>query len=136
MNYFNFMGLTYHDLIKRPEFAALIGGNVPSTINGFADEFYIQSYNKGLEFQFDANSSKLKVIIATNPDYFMGDLKNKLTKELVHVAMGEPSESMSEKKVPVLGMVGAWDKYIDSEGHTAQVLYEVGADKVKSVFYK
>ncbi|OOE84677.1 hypothetical protein BZG72_01745 [Salinivibrio sp. PR6] len=136
MNCFNLIGFTYQDLIKRPEFTVLIGGNVPSTIDGFEDKFYIESYTKGLEFQFDANSSKLKVIIATNPDYFMGDLKNKLTKELVRAAMGEPRESMSEKKVPVLGMVGAWDKYIDSEGHTAQVLYEVGADKVKSVFYR
>lgn len=31
-------------------------------------------------------------------------------------------------------VVGAWDKYKSVNGHTIQVLYEVGSTKVKSVF--
>lgn len=50
--------------------------------------------------------------------------------------MGKPVESMLEKKVPVLGVVGACDKYKSVNGHTIQVLYDVGSTKVKSVFYR
>ncbi|EJG0987964.1 hypothetical protein C4G66_RS13630 [Vibrio parahaemolyticus] len=136
MNYLNFIGCTYQDLVKNPKFAALITGNVPSTMDGYTEEFYIRTFDNGLEFQFDANSSVLKLIVATNPNFFMDDLKNISSKELVHQMMGKPVESMLEKKVPVLGVVGAWDKYKSANGHTIQVLYEVGSTKIKSVFYR
>nr|WP_239871143.1 hypothetical protein [Vibrio sp. Isolate24]MCG9680635.1 hypothetical protein [Vibrio sp. Isolate24] len=136
MNYLDFIGCTYQELVKKPKFAALITGNVPSTMDGYTDEFYIRAFESGMEFQFDANSGVLKLIVATNPNYFMGDLKNISSKELVHQMMGKPVESMREKKVPVLGVVGAWDKYKSANGHTIQVLYEVGSTKVKSVFYR
>ncbi|WP_261802203.1 hypothetical protein [Vibrio metschnikovii] len=110
-NYHDFIGCTYQDLVKSPKFAALITGNVPSTIDGYTEEFYIRAFDNGLEFQFDANNSVLKLIVATNPNFFMGGLKNISSKELVHQMMGKPVESMLEKKVPVLGVVGAWDKY-------------------------
>jgi len=135
-NYHDFIGCTYQDLVKSPKFAALIAGNVPSTMEGYTEEFYIRTFDNGLEFQFDANSSVLKLIVATNPNFFMGDLKNISSKELVHQMMGKPIDSMLEKKVPVLGVVGAWDKYKSVNGHTIQVLYEVGSTKVKSVFYR
>ncbi|OXX67618.1 hypothetical protein B9J87_16550 [Vibrio sp. V19_P1S1T109] len=136
MNYLDFIGCTYQDLVKNPKFAALITGNVPSTMDGYTEEFYIRTFDNGLEFQFDANSSVLKLIVATNPNFFMDDLKNISSKELVHQMMGKPVESMLEKKVPVLGVVGAWDKYKSVNGHTIQALYEVGSTKVKSVFYR
>ncbi|KQH84796.1 hypothetical protein AMR76_16920 [Vibrio furnissii] len=136
MNYLDFIGCTYQDLVKKPKFAALITGNVPSTMDGYTEEFYIRTFDNGLEFQFDANSSVLKLIVATNPNFFMDDLKNISSKELVHQMMGKPVESMLEKKVPVLGVVGAWDKYKSANGHTIQVLYEVGSTKIKSVFYR
>ncbi|MCG9782613.1 hypothetical protein L1D52_09605 [Vibrio brasiliensis] len=136
MNYLDFIGCTYQELVKNPKFAALITGNVPSTMDDYTDEFYIRAFESGMEFQFDANSYVLKLIVATNPNYFMGDLKNISSKELVHQMMGKPVESMREKKVPVLGVVGAWDKYESANGHTIQVLYEVGSTKVKSVFYR
>ncbi|ELL0574203.1 TPA: hypothetical protein RQK21_003570 [Vibrio vulnificus] len=136
MNYLDFIGCTYQDLVKNPKFAALITGNVPSTMDGYTEEFYIRTFDNGLEFQFDANSSVLKLIVATNPNFFMDDLKNISSKELVHQMMGKPVESMLEKKVPVLGVVGAWDKYKSANGHTIQVLYEVGSTKIKSVFYR
>ena len=135
-NYHDFIGCTYQDLVKSPKFAALIAGNVPSTMEGYTEEFYIRTFDNGLEFQFDANSSVLKLIVATNPNFFMDDLKNISSKELVHQMMGKPVESMLEKKVPVLGVVGAWDKYKSANGHTIQVLYEVGSTKIKSVFYR
>ena len=135
-NYHDFIGCTYQVLVKSPKFAALIAGNVPSTMEGYTEEFYIRTFDNGLEFQFDANSSVLKLIVATNPNFFMDDLKNISSKELVHQMMGKPVESMLEKKVPVLGVVGAWDKYKSANGHTIQVLYEVGSTKIKSVFYR
>ncbi len=136
MNYFDFIGCTYQNLVKNPKFAALVTGNVPSTLDGYTDEFYIRAFDNGLEFQFDAKSCELKLIVATNPNFFMGDLNNISAKEQVHQMMGKPVESMLEKKVPVLGIVGAWDKYKSVNGHTIQVLYEVGSSKVKSVFYR
>ncbi len=136
MNYFDFIGITYQDLIKSSKFTGLITGNVPSKLDGYAEEFYIIAFEKGLEFQFDAKSGALKTIVATNPNYFMGSLKGASSKESVNEMMGEPDESMVEKKVPVLGVVGAWDKYKYSNGHIVQVLYEVGSTKVKSIFYR
>ena len=135
-NYHDFIGCTYQDLVKSPKFAALIAGNVPSTMEGYTEEFYIRTFDNGLEFQFDANNSVLKLIVATNPNFFMDDLNNISSKELVHQMMGKPIDSMLEKKVPVLGVVGAWDKYKSANGHTIQVLYEVGSTKIKSVFYR
>ncbi|EMC3731228.1 hypothetical protein VDN26_002009 [Vibrio cholerae] len=136
MTYWDFLGKKYDALLKQAAFLSLIGGNVPSTMDGYTEEFYIRGFDNGLEFQFDANNSVLKLIVATNPNFFMGDLKNISSKELVHQMMGKPIDSMLEKKVPVLGVVGAWDKYKSVNGHTIQVLYEVGSTKVKSVFYR
>ncbi len=53
-NYSNFLGETYTKLIARADFAALITGNVPSKIDGYDEEFCIQTYKKGLEFQFSS----------------------------------------------------------------------------------
>ena len=53
-NYHDFIGCTYQDLVKNPKFAALITGNVPSTMDGYTEEFYIRAFDNGLEFQFDA----------------------------------------------------------------------------------
>nr|MBF4337993.1 hypothetical protein [Vibrio anguillarum] len=85
---------------------------------------------------FDASTRVLKAIVATNPRYFMGSLKDISSKEQVHQAMGEPVDSMAEKKVPILGVVGAWEKYKCMGDHIIQVLYDVGSTNVKSVFYR
>ncbi|MBF4365634.1 hypothetical protein EAY40_26095 [Vibrio anguillarum] len=135
-SYLDFIGRTYQDLVKSPAFVALTTGNVPSTIDGYADEFHIRAFGKGLEFQFDASTRVLKAIVATNPRYFMGSLKDISSKEHVHQAMGEPVDSMAEKKVPILGVVGAWEKYKCMGDHIIQVLYDVGSTNVKSVFYR
>ena len=135
-SYLDFIGRTYQDLVKSPAFAALTTGNVPSTIDGYADEFHIRAFGKGLEFQFDASTRVLKAIVATNPHYFMGSLKDISSKEQVHQAMGEPVDSMAEKKVPILGVVGAWEEYNCMGDHIIQVLYDVGSTNVKSVFYR
>ncbi|PQJ42424.1 hypothetical protein BTO00_10055 [Vibrio campbellii] len=135
-NYSNFLGKTYTKLIARADFAALITGNVPSKIDGYDEEFCIQTYKKGLEFQFSSADQRLNLIIASDPVYFAGSLKGVADKSLIRNVMGTPIDTMEEKKVPVLGVVGAWDKFSDTEYGHIQVLYEIGSDKVKSIFYK
>lgn len=66
-NYHDFIGCTYQDLVNNPKFTALITGNVPSTMDGYTDEFYIRAFESGMEFQFDANSYVMKLMVAKNP---------------------------------------------------------------------
>ncbi|KDM90420.1 hypothetical protein KCN56_04655 [Photobacterium galatheae] len=135
MNYYDFLGKTYEELVKDPSFTSLIGGNVPSKIDGYDDEFYIELFNRGLEFQFYSEENKLKLIIAYNPAYFEYGLKGIDNRKDIHDLIGMPSESMLEKTVPVLGMVGAWDKFVIGESKYFQVVYHVGSDKVKCIHY-
>lgn len=136
MNYFNFLGKTYEELVKEPSFASLIGGNVPSKIEGYNDEFYIELFNRGLEFQFSSEDKKLKLIIAYKPEYFQEGLKGIDDRKEILALIGNPSESMLEKVVPVLGKVGAWDKFLISEKNYFQVVYHTGSDKVKCIHYQ
>ncbi len=134
-DYFHFIGRTYQDLIKKPNFTTLITGNVPSRIDDYKDEFYITVFTNGLEFQFDSKTQKLKTIIASDSQYFICGLKNISSREHVYEILGKPEESMEEKTVPVLGLVGAWDKFKTSKGYGMQILYEVGSNTVKNIFY-
>ncbi|QUJ69560.1 hypothetical protein KDD30_22720 (plasmid) [Photobacterium sp. GJ3] len=135
-NYFDFLGKTYEELIKDSSFTSLIGGNVPSKIDGYNDDFYIELFNRGLEFQFSSNDNKLNLIIAYNPEYFECGLTGISRRKEIYDLIGFPSESMPEKVVPVLGRVGSWDKFLISEKKYFQVVYHIGSDKVKCIHYQ
>ncbi|NAX45439.1 hypothetical protein CAG70_00240 [Photobacterium halotolerans] len=136
MSYFDFLGKTYEELVKEPSFASLIGGNVPSRIDGYNDKFYIELFDRGLEFQFSSEDKKLNLIIAYKPEYFLKGLKGIDDRKEIHALIGNPSESMLEQVVPVLDKVGAWDKFIMSEKNYFQVIYHTGSGKVKCIHYR
>ena len=134
-NYFYYLGERYYDLMHQSSFKSLISGNKISKMDGDEDDFLIQDNQRGLELQFITEDKKLNLIIVSNPSYFTGRLNGVTDKHSVRKVMGAPSNTMEEKTVPVLGLVGAWDKYNNVESGYIQVLYELGSDKIKSIFY-
>ncbi|WP_038178289.1 hypothetical protein [Vibrio rhizosphaerae] len=135
VNYFDFVGKTYESLVREASFTSLIRGNVPSKISGLDSEFFIKSDQYGVELHFDQHSRQLKLIVVSNPDYFYHHLKGLKTMEEIRQFLGDPIESMPEKKVPVLGNVGAWDKFKLQDAQMIQVLYEVGNHNIRCVYF-
>lgn len=134
-DYFSFLGKKYEHLVSLPAFAALTTGNVPSTTEGLNTEFYIHAYLKGAELQFDAGSRELKALIISNANSLSHGLKGVTTRQGAIEALGQPAESMAEKKVPVLGVVGGWDKFEVSPDTYLQVLYVVGTEDIRCIYY-
>lgn len=135
IDYLKFISQKYEDLIEQPEFTSLITGNIPSKIEGFDGEFYIKCFIKGLEFHFNNETQILETIIIDNKEYFSYGLKNSSSRSDVLSILGGSSSSQEEKKVPVIGIIGAWDKYSFDNGYYQQISYCVGSDSIECVFY-
>ncbi|WNJ97991.1 hypothetical protein RND59_17905 [Vibrio ruber] len=135
VDYIGFLGKAYDKLVKNEAFTSLVMGNVPErSVNG-EEYFYIRSDITGVEFKFFVETKELKTIMVSKPESFAEPLKNVTEKEQVREKLGMPSSERGEKKVPVLGFVGAWDKYTISPANYIQVIYKVGSNEVERVDY-
>lgn len=153
-----FFGEKYDALLKQASFLSLIGGNTLQFDPTLDERFDLVCYDDKINMIFDKDK-RLKFFIVGCPldEKLVSILSTEdipLTEKMdlasIKSVLGEPVKSvgsrklpglvkngsMLEKKVPVLGVVGTWDKYKSVSGHTIQVLYEVGSTKVKSVFYR
>ena len=136
INYSDFLGKKYDDLLKQSSFLSLIGGNVPEVLNSKSDAFYICVDTSGIELRFDRQTSELTTVVVTKPAFYEGEL-NSVTKRLqVRDALGLPSNERPEKNIPVLGRVGAMDEYTDGRGFSTQIVYRVGTDDVERIHYQ
>ncbi|SJN58161.1 hypothetical protein VR7878_02684 [Vibrio ruber DSM 16370] len=134
VDYFRLIGEKYESLLQRADFLSLISGNVPSKIDGYNEEFFICSDIAGLEIQFDTKSQTVTSIFITDPAKLTGNLQGVTDKSSVRQQFGIPNESSEEKKIPVLGAVGAWDKYFWDDNEL-QIRYVPGSDLIHTVCY-
>ena len=134
-DYLAFVGQKYEDLVKQAKFLALITGNVPSKTDGLETKFYLECSSKGLEFHFDNETRTLKTVVAHNNKFFSYGLENALSRRDVLSVLGSPASSQDEKQIPVIGIIGAWDKYSFESDYYQQISYRVGSDAIECVFY-
>lgn len=128
-----FLGKRYQDLLKIPEFLSLVGGNVPEVIDEGVDRFYIVNDSRNTEFVFNRQDETLLLIMfkADTNGAFPNGLNTSMSATEVHATLGEPVERHEKKKMPVFGVVPAWERF--SNG--VRVTYSMESETVEDIRY-
>ena len=108
-----FLGKTYQDLLKEAAFLSLIGGNVPENVDKGLDDFYIISDSNQAECIFNKKTQMLQAILfrKNSSGIFPKGLNANMNADEVRNILGCPIESISARKLPVLGMAPPFDKF-------------------------
>ncbi|OEE65867.1 hypothetical protein A1OO_08645 [Enterovibrio norvegicus FF-33] len=135
--YGKMIGQTYNQLMKQAHFASLSGGNVPRDVDPAFDTFFVTSKSNNVSFVFDRQTNTL-IGIEVKPNQVgalpLGITVNMKSNEVTDL-LGQPTAAMPAKKVPVLGLVGAWERF-NVSGDTVLVVYDPESENVSQLRYE
>ena len=126
-----FLGKTYETLLKDASFLSLIGGNVPEIVDEGLDDFYISSDANQAECIFNKQTQILEAILFKEKadGTFPISLTSKMSADEVRNLLGSPVESIPARKLPVLGMVPPFDKFVGN----VEITYSLESGLVEEV---